>query len=245
MCFSTEIDSNIKTLSKRFKAQADKTAYDHFNKLMKIQKGKDGPEKIKEIFNQKRKSKQFVNIPGKDNRVFPNYFAPVIISVNGQRLIRPMRYRIRPKNSLEEIPSKYNVFNARLDSLEKRKTWNTIFGITHGIFPFKSFFEWVEDNGKKRLIKFTPNNHKLMWAPCLYDTWSSVDGQISIESFAIITNEPPKEVHEAGHDRCPIFLKEENIESWLAPANTSKDKLYEILGEKCQTYFNNEWATMS
>jgi putative SOS response-associated peptidase YedK len=70
--------------------------------------------------------------PSDDGRVFSKYFANVIVSENEQRLIKPMRYRVRPNGSKEEVPTKYNVFNARLDSLEIRQTWIPLFMHNHG-----------------------------------------------------------------------------------------------------------------
>lgn len=243
MCFSTEVDTNIKNLSRRFNAVVDQQAYQRFNSLMAIQKSEFGPEKIKEIFNQKRKSKQFVQVPGDDGRIYPNYFAPVIVMENGVRKIKPMRYRVRPQGSDHEIPSQYNVFNARLDALEKRKTWEKLFGQKHGLFPFKSFYEWIEDSaGSKKLINFIPDHKDLMWAPCLYDTWTSKNNEITIDSFALITDEPPREVLQMGHDRCPIFLLEKHIDSWLDPVDRSFEQLYGILKDKEDVYYQHQWA---
>jgi putative SOS response-associated peptidase YedK len=37
-------------------------------------------------------------------------------------------------------------------------------------------------------------------------------------SFAAITHDPPPEIKSAGHDRCIINLRRENVEAWLSPA---------------------------
>jgi len=164
----------------------------------------------------------------------------VIVYENGKRVIRPMRYRIRPASSLEEIPSKYNVFNARIDSLEKRKTWKSLFMKNHGLFPFVKFYEWVEDkNRKKKLIQFNPGNRDIMWAPVLFDNWSSKAGEISFSSFALLTDDPPPEIAEQGHDRCPIFLKEDKIDQWLDPTSKSKNDMYRILKDVESVYFDH------
>ena len=36
-------------------------------------------------------------------------------------------------------------------------------------------------------------------------------------SFAAITDEPPAEVAAAGHDRCVIPIKPEQLDAWLNP----------------------------
>lgn len=242
MCFSIEVDKNIHKLAQRFKANI---SMKDFNSLAAIKdyEAQIGAEKIKEILGLKRKPKTEVfKSLGEDNRIFPGYFAPVITSEHNQRIIKPMRYRIRPAGSFEEIPTKFNVFNARLDSLEKRQTWQPLFMKNHGIIPFVRFFEWVEDSkNEKKLITFKPDSHEIMWAPCLWDRWSSTDGKIDFYSFAIITDDPPKEISEMGHDRCPIFLKEELIDTWLNPKN-NKQEIYSYLKKIEKTYFNYQWA---
>lgn len=65
-----------------------------------------------------RSSTKLFKSVGDDGKIFPNYFANVIISRHHKRLITPMRYRIRPHGPEEEIPTKFNVFNARFDSLK-------------------------------------------------------------------------------------------------------------------------------
>ncbi|MBL7664008.1 MAG: SOS response-associated peptidase family protein [Bacteriovoracaceae bacterium] len=232
MCFSVEVDRDLKKLSTRFNAGIDAARYENFEKLRNLS---DNLE-IKTALGLKRKPQ---SNPFKDadklNRIYPGYFANVMTIENGSRVFKPMRYRIRPEGSKEEIPSKYNVFNARIDSLESRKTWQNLFMKKHGIFPFVRFFEWVEPEGKKKLISFKPDSHEIMWAPCLYDEWKN--GEIHFHSFAILTDNPPLEISEQGHDRCPIFLKENLINKWLTPEQSSKSEIYDLLKVIEATYY--------
>lgn len=241
MCFSVQVNKDIKEIARRFSATP---LIDEFYGLKNLQEfeAQAGPEKMKAIMGLKRRPQSSVfKAPEDDGRVYPNTFAPVITMHDGKRAVRPMRYRVRPQGSSEEIPSKYNVFNARIDSLEKRKTWSSLFMKNHGLFPFYEFYEWVDDSGKKRLIRFRPKDADMMWAPCLYDTWTSRDGKVSFSSFAIITDDPPPEVEEMGHDRCPIFLNEEQIDLWLAPKLLDKESAYSILKDKTNAHFESEF----
>ena len=87
---------------------------------------------------------------------------PVVQLDAGKRVVRPMRYRVLPKNGVE-YPTKYNVFNARRNSIfdptpagERDKIWKSMIGKTHAVFPFVRFYEWVEDeSGKKVEIFFS------------------------------------------------------------------------------------------
>ena len=153
-----------------------------------------------------------------------------------------MRYRVRPAGSDSEIPSKFNVFNARLDSLESRQTWRPLFMRQHGLLPFVRFFEWVEDEGKKRLISFKSDRHEIMWAPCLWDYWYHQKENFGFYSFAIITDDPPPEILERGHDRCPIFLREELINDWLNPVSKSLQEMYSILKNKQEVFYLHQFT---
>jgi len=80
-----------------------------------------------------------------------------------------------------------------------------------------------------------------MWAPCLYDHWQDSKKQYSITSFAIITDDPPKEILEKGHDRCPIFLSEKFLDSWLNPNQRNINEVLDILKNKEETFFESNF----
>ena len=213
--------------------------------LLKIQSEMDSVKfnSLLGIKSTTKKRSSFFKLPSDDGRVFSNYFTNIIVEDKDQRMIKPMRYRVRPMGSKEEIPSKFNVFNARLDSLENRQTWIPLFMKNHGIIPFTSFYEWVSDStGKPKLISFFPENREIMWAPVLYDEWISKDGTIEFKSFAIITDGPPEEIQKMGHDRCPIFLNKESIDDWLNPKSKTKEHIYKILSEREETIFKHAWV---
>ncbi len=224
MCFSVEIIRDLNFLAKEFGAKVDKKGF----------------QELKDL--SKKHPKEF-KVPGEDNRIFPNVYAPVLVREKNNKFIEPMRYRIRPAGTKEEIPSKYNLYNARLDSLFTKTTWKKILDNKRGIVPFKRFFEWVNTDGpKKKLGVFSPIGMEYMWAPCLTDEWESQEGNYKIKSFAIITTEPPEEVLKAGHDRCPIFLKRELIENWISPTHLTPSKMMEFLKAKEKVKYSFEFV---
>ncbi|HEY8278425.1 MAG TPA: SOS response-associated peptidase family protein [Bdellovibrionota bacterium] len=170
-----------------------------------------------------------------DERIFPGVFAPVIYQNDKGRIVAPMRYRLRRPDG-GEIPSQYNVFNARRDSLLSAPTWKPLLGTSHAIFPFVKFFEWVERGGKKQEIAFRPEERPLMWAASLY---SVPQGQAALPyaSFAMITDEPPAEVAQAGHDRCPIFLRSDLLDTWLRYGEKSPQDFVALLESKEKTFY--------
>jgi len=173
-------------------------------------------------------------------RVFPNFYAPVIIKEGKEHLIRLMRYHLCPKNGKEMNAFQYNLFNARRDRLLDSRTWKPVFGKQHAIFPFHRFYESVEgENGEAKIIYFEPRDQEIMWSAAIFEEAKIKEG--TLRTFAAITDEPPPEVAATGHDRCPVFLAKENFGRWLEPKETPKE-LVELLTSVVPTYFEHTAA---
>jgi putative SOS response-associated peptidase YedK len=53
----------------------------------------------------------------------------------------------------------------------------------------------------------------------------------------MVTDDPPAEVAEAGHDRCPIFLASNELEAWLEPQKLSREQLLLLLEKREKTHY--------
>ena len=173
-------------------------------------------------------------------RIYPYYFAPILVAESGQRRIVPARYRILPRTGVE-VPNKYNVFNARRDSLQSARNWKALFGHKHALFSFINFFEWVERDGKSVEIMFNPDGYGGMHAAALYEVYQHPELG-AIRSFCMVTDEPPPEVRAAGHDRCPVFLQERIIDDWLNPKGHSLQELDALLDNKETAFYSHALA---
>jgi putative SOS response-associated peptidase YedK len=80
-----------------------------------------------------------------------------------------------------------------------------------------------------------------MWVACLWSRWSA-PGESDLLSFAAITDEPPPEIAAAGHDRCIVPIKPENVEAWLKPDASNRGALHAILDDKDRPYFEHRLA---
>jgi len=77
-----------------------------------------------------------------DSRIFPFWYAPLIVMENGKRVIKPMRYHCRPNGKPASYDKRYDgLYNARRDNLEG--FWKELFGVRHGVLVATSFFENV------------------------------------------------------------------------------------------------------
>jgi putative SOS response-associated peptidase YedK len=187
-----------------------------------------------------------------DSRIFPMYFAPVVIHEAGQRVIRPMRYTCRIAGKPAFYDRKFpGTYNARRDNLEG--FWSQVYGKSHAILWVDSFFENVPthlfekralgegEQETNTVLHFEPNPPEPMIVACLWSHWSGNDGA-DLDSFAAITDEPPPEIAETGHQRCIVSLQYNNVDEWLMPADVPKARLEAILNDRVPAIYEHRRA---
>ena len=187
----------------------------------------------------------------KDSRIFPGWYAPVMVMRDGEKLLKPMRYQCRPAGKPAFYDSKYpGTYNARRDNLEG--FWKNQFGHTHGIMVVSAFYENVSLHKSQQrelapgeaeqnvVLQFKPRPRHDMLVACLWSHWQGKDDELW--SFAAITDEPPVEIAAAGHDRCIIPIKSENVDAWLDPNPGRLGDLYAILDDRDRPYYEHRLA---
>lgn len=189
----------------------------------------------------------------RDGRIFPGVYCPVMVVENGELVVMPMRYQCRPAGK----PAFYDVkfpgtYNARRDNLEGHM-WGDVFGFSHGIIIASAFYEHVprhKAEGRElgpgeaeedMVLEFKPNGVDEMLVACVWSRWQQ-PGEPDLLSFAAVTDEPPPEVAAAGHDRCIIPIKPENVQAWLRPARDNLAAQYAILDDRERPYYEHRLA---
>jgi putative SOS response-associated peptidase YedK len=191
-------------------------------------------------------------LTAEDSRIFPGWYAPVMIVENGRRVVKPMRYQCRlagkPAFYDAKVPGTYN---ARRDNLEG--FWKEQFGVSHGVMVANAFFENVSRHrmeardlraGEKEvnvILEFRPRPEQDMLVACLWSRWHA-PGEPELLSFAAITDEPPAEIAAAGHDRCIIPIKAQHVDAWLNPDRANLRALYAILDDRERPYYEHRLA---
>lgn len=183
-----------------------------------------------------------------DSRIYPGYYAPVMVVENGRRLVRPMRYQCRPAGKPALNDSRFpGTYNARRDKLEG--FWRAQFGHTHGLMVVNAFYEHVSvpkqassaGEVENVILEFKPRPAQDMLVACLWSHWTGA-GEPDLYSFAAITDEPPPEVAKAGHDRCIIPIKAEHLDAWLDPEPRDLRSLYAVLDDRERPYYEHRLA---
>jgi putative SOS response-associated peptidase YedK len=168
-----------------------------------------------------------------DDRIFPMTYAPIAMKRGGESMVRLARYHLRQNDKPPSIDRQFpSLYNARRDNLEK--FWRKEFGHDHALMIVDSFLENVQRDGKNVVLHFMPRPASQMLIACLYAE------QSQLLSFAAITDEPPAEVSAAGHDRCIINIRSENVDRWLTPEGRGTEELQAILSDKQQPYYEHE-----
>lgn len=187
------------------------------------------------------------------DRVWPGHFAPVLIRdpQTGDRMVVPMRYRCRlPGWTEADELAKPGTYNARRDKLAT--VWRMVFGYNHGIMVVSRFYESVHlhdlqhrplapgEREQNVELMFTPQTGQDLLVACLWTYVEGDDEQPGFYSFAAITDDPPPEVAAAGHDRCLVPIREQNIDAWLNPDSADVAAQLAILDDPERPYYDHE-----
>lgn len=177
-----------------------------------------------------------------DSRIFPGSYALVMVSIDGHRQVLPMRYQCRPAGKPASYDTRFpGTYNARRDNLDG--FWREQFGHTHGVLVANAFYENVllhhaegrdlrpGEDPRMVVVEFMSEPPQELLLACLWSRWTA-PGEPDLLSFALITNEPPPEVAAAGHDRCVIALRPENLDKWLNPEEQDTGSLLALLDDR-------------
>ncbi|MCX6124413.1 MAG: SOS response-associated peptidase family protein [Proteobacteria bacterium] len=74
--------------------------------------------------------------------------------------------------------------------------------------------ELMEPAKRRIVIQFHPEDQEDLVVPVIFSKSKLSDGQV-VAGFAIVTDTPPPEVLQAGHDRCPVVLRPGIESAWI------------------------------
>lgn len=91
---------------------------------------------------------------------------------------------------------------------------------------------------RKIIIEFKPEDGSDLYVPVIFNRNPIKDELSPYCGFAIVTDEPTPEIAAAGHDRCPIILREDAIAQWLDVGRT-KSELEKLLVQRQKITFRH------
>ena len=114
-----------------------------------------------------------------DARIFPAWYAPVLVIEDGRRVIKPMRYQCRPAGKPAAYDTRFpGTYNARRDNLEG--FWTQQFGHTHGVLVVNAFYENVAREGRNVVLEFDPRPAQDMLVACIWSRWTAPGEPVAV-----------------------------------------------------------------
>jgi len=119
--------------------------------------------------------------------------------------------------------NEYKLINVRSETLNQKKTFQSLFQETRCLIVASGFFEWQKQpEGKIPYYIYMKDNKPFVMAG-LWNRFQTPAGE-NIESCTILTTEP-NELMMPIHNRMPVIIKKEHWSHWL----NIKDEPLELL----------------
>lgn len=177
-----------------------------------------------------------------DARIFAGYYCPVLrCAADGALIVTPMRYQCRQPGMAPEADRRFpGTFSARRDSL--RRFWRRQYGHTHAIVVAEAFYAHSKRHILERralaqgeseetlVLEIAPADRQLMALACVWSHWRG-PGAPTLDSFAVVTDQPARGVSVPGQVRCPVALRSAQVARWLAAPGASLETYDALLQE--------------
>jgi putative SOS response-associated peptidase YedK len=158
--------------------------------------------------------------------VAPTHTVPVIINEDGRRVLDGYRWGLVPFWA-KDIKVGFKMINARAETVAEKPAYGRLLKSQRVIIPADGFYEWKQESGGKQPYRFTLRNKSAYGYAGLWDEWRRPNGE-KLRSCTIITTKPNELVADV-HDRMPVILPQNVVDTWLDPGTTDKELLQSLL----------------
>ena len=149
----------------------------------------------------------------REGDVHPGDKATVIIKGSNGLFAGDMRFGMNGSRNTADTKAPALLINARAESVREKKSFAESVAERRCVIPAKKFYEWDRDKNK---AEFSPVKEKSVYLAGIYRD----------SDFVIITTAANSSMKPV-HDRMPLTLRRDQIESWL----TDAEKTDEILSQ--------------
>ncbi|SRR5258708_519273 len=162
--------------------------------------------------------------------IAPTQEAPVVrLSRDGEREIALLRWGLVPFWAKDPKIGTRTI-NARSEGIEAKPAFRDAVNSRRCLVPATGFFEWRGEAGRKQPFAVTLPGRPLFAFAGLWERWKPV-GAEPVETFTIVTTEANEQVAKI-HDRMPVILPMDAVETWLAaPPDEARKLLVPYAGE--------------
>ena len=145
--------------------------------------------------------------------IAPTQEAPVIrVTRNGDREVALPRWGLVPFWA-KDLKVGTKMINARSEGVEAKPAFRDAVSQRRCVVPATGFFEWQGEPGRRQPFAITLPDQALFAFAGLWERWKPVNGE-PVETFTIVTTDANEQVARI-HDRMPVILPMDAIDTWL------------------------------
>ena len=162
--------------------------------------------------------------------IAPTQEAPVVrAGRDGEREIALLRWGLVPPWA-KDIKVGTQMINARAETVAGKPAFRSAVQKRRCIVPATGFFEWQGAPGRKQPFAITVPGSPVFAFAGLWESWRPREGP-PVETFTIVTTEANEPVARI-HDRMPVILPMDAVDTWLSgPADAALALLEPWAGE--------------
>jgi len=151
--------------------------------------------------------------------IAPTQEAPVVrVAASGEREIAMLRWGLVPAWA-KELKVGTRMINARAEGVDSKPAFRDAVKRRRCIVPATGFFEWQGEAGRKQPFAITAQDQPLFAFAGLWERWKPDAGE-PVETFTIVTTDANPAVAKI-HDRMPVILPMDAIDTWLTGPSES------------------------
>ena len=161
------------------------------------------------------------NVPVHDRirkrfNIAPTQEAPVVrANAQGEREVAMLRWGLVPFWAKDPAIGN-RMINARSETAADKPSFRAAFKSRRCVIPATGFFEWKGEPGHKQPYAITAADQPLFAIAGLWESWQPKEGD-PVETFTILTTDANDAIAPV-HDRMPVILPADGIETWLTAA---------------------------
>lgn len=159
--------------------------------------------------------------------IAPTTFVPAIrTQTDGTREAAALQWGLVPFWSKDATGSA-RMANARSEGIASKPAFREPFRKRRCVVPASGFYEWQTIGKLKQPWFFQMRDESPFLLAGLWEQWRSADG-VELETCSLITT-TPNDLVRALHDRMPVILRGENVDTWLDRSISEPAKLEPLL----------------
>ena len=145
--------------------------------------------------------------------VAPTQSVDVVLQLEAGRSLTQMHWGLLPFWAKDrKIASRMS--NARSETVAEKPAFRKAFADRRCVVPASGFYEWKREGKDKQPYYITTADGSILCFAGIYESWTDPETKEDVRSVSILTTEP-NALMASIHNRMPVILGGDQIDSWL------------------------------